>query len=79
MYSKQKEIKAFKRRYDDLSRLLACADPLKTATLTLKTHAGPEHLDWLVFDKYGWPDDFQNNGKVKVCPYKGAPRQIAYL
>ena len=41
-----------------MSRLYACEELIKTATLTLKTYAGPDNLDWLVFDKFGWPGGF---------------------
>ena len=41
-----------------MSRLYVCEELIKTATLTLKTYAGPDNLDWLVFDKFGWPGGF---------------------
>ena len=78
-HDKQKENKCFHRKFDDMSRLYACDEPIKTATLTLKAHAGPDNLDWLVFDKYGWPKEFKNNGKFKACPRLGVPKQLAFL
>ena len=71
----------FDRNFDDMSRILSCGEPLRSAAIAMRAATAQDNWDFKVFDKLGWPS-LEGLTKTKEWPTKpkeGAAKRLAYM
>ena len=70
----------YQRSFNQVSRALASAEPLRTGTFVSWSATEEEKLDYRVYREAGWPSYVETKDKsVPAPPKKGDPRRLSFL